>query len=90
MEVYVLMVDGECVGVFYEHTKAYDVGCRDYNGDFDIDEHEIQCEKRINMEVFVLMVAGECVGVFDEYTKAYDIGCRDYNGDFDIDEHEVQ
>lgn len=40
--VYVLTVDNEIVGVYDEYTKAYDVGCSGYSGDFDIDEFEVE------------------------------------------------
>ena len=42
MTVYVLTVDNEVVGVYDEYTKAYDVGCSKYDGDFDIDEFEVE------------------------------------------------
>lgn len=42
MTVYVLSVDREVVGVYNEHIKAYDVGCSEYNGDFDIDEFDVE------------------------------------------------
>ena len=42
MTVYVLTVDNEVVGVYDEYTKAYDIGCSKYDGDFDIDEFEVE------------------------------------------------
>lgn len=42
MTVYVLTVDNEVVGVHDEYTKAYDIGCSKYDGDFDIDEFEVE------------------------------------------------
>ncbi len=42
MTVYVLTVDNEVVGVYDEYTKAYDVGYSKYDGDFDIDEFEVE------------------------------------------------
>lgn len=42
MTVYVLTIDNEVVGVYDEYTKAYDIGCSKYDGDFDIDEFEVE------------------------------------------------
>jgi hypothetical protein len=42
MTVYVLSVDGEVVGVYDEYVKAYDIGCKKYNRDFDLDEFEVE------------------------------------------------
>lgn len=42
MTVYVLTVDNEVVGVYDEYTKAYDIGYSKYDGDFDIDEFEVE------------------------------------------------
>lgn len=42
MTVYLLNVNGEVVGVYDEYTKAYDIGCSRYSGDFDIDEFDVE------------------------------------------------
>ena len=42
MTVYILSVDGEIIGVYDEYTKAYDVGCNKHNGNFDIEEFDIE------------------------------------------------
>lgn len=42
MTVYVLSVDGEVVGVYDDYMKAYDLGCSKYDGDFDLDEFEVE------------------------------------------------
>lgn len=42
MTVYVLIVEKEVVGVYDEYTKAYDVGCSKHDGDFDIEEFEVE------------------------------------------------
>lgn len=42
MTVYVLTVEDEVVGVYDEYMKAYDIGCSKYNGDFDIEEFEVE------------------------------------------------
>lgn len=42
MTVYVLTVEDEVVGVFNKYMKVYDIGCSKYNGDFDIEEFEVE------------------------------------------------
>lgn len=42
MTVYVLTVEDEVIGVFNEYMKAYDIGCSKDNGDFDIEEFEVE------------------------------------------------
>ena len=42
MTVYVLSVNGEVVGVYNEYVKAYDIGCNKYDGDFDLDEFDVE------------------------------------------------
>lgn len=42
MTVYVLSVNEEIIGVYDEYVKAYDVGCKNYDGDFDINEFEVE------------------------------------------------
>ena len=42
MTVCVLTVEDEVVGVYDEYMKAYDVGCSKYNGEFDIEEFEVE------------------------------------------------
>lgn len=42
MTVYLLNVNGEVVGVYDEYTKAYDIGCDKYSGNFDIDEFDVE------------------------------------------------
>ena len=42
MTVYVLTVDAEVMGVYDEYMKTYDVGCSKYNGNFDIEEFEVE------------------------------------------------
>lgn len=42
MTVYVLTVENGVIGVFNEYMKAYDIGCSKYNGDFYIEEFEVE------------------------------------------------
>lgn len=42
MTVYVLSVDGEIIGIYDEYTKAYDIGCNKYDGNFDIEEFDVE------------------------------------------------
>lgn len=42
MIVYVLSVDGEVKDVYYEYLKAYDIGCEKYDGDFYLEEFDVQ------------------------------------------------
>lgn len=42
MTVYVLSVDGEVVGVYNEYIKAYDIGCEKYDGDFELEEFDVE------------------------------------------------
>ena len=42
MTVYVLSVNGEVVGVYNEYVKAYDIGCNKYDGNFDLDEFDVE------------------------------------------------
>jgi hypothetical protein len=42
MTVYVLSVDGEIIGIYDEYTKAYDIGCSKYDGNFDIEEFDVE------------------------------------------------
>ena len=41
MTVYVLIVDKEVMGVYYDYMKAYDVGCNEYDGEFVIEEFDV-------------------------------------------------
>lgn len=42
MTVYVLIVGEEVVGVYDEYVKAYDIGCEKYDGDFDVEEFDVE------------------------------------------------
>lgn len=42
MTVYVLSVNGEVAGVYDEYIKAYDIGCEKYNGDFNLEEFDVE------------------------------------------------
>lgn len=42
MTVYVLSIAGEIVGVYDEYIKAYDIGCNKSNGNFSIEEFDVE------------------------------------------------
>lgn len=42
MTVYVLSVNREIAGVYDEYIKAYDIGCEKYNGDFNLEEFDVE------------------------------------------------
>ncbi len=42
MTVYVLITETGVVGVYDDYMKAYDLGCSKYDGDFDIEEFDLE------------------------------------------------